>query len=162
MSIWLLPGYHYNKKHKTSVQGSGIYLNMTPSSLGVLEETRSEENDHNVTDDVTAVNTNVPSPIRVLDVDTSEEGISRSVLAVVAVACRVRVLKVGAHRLSELAGVLSTGLTGRSGEGEELVSTRRLLRSRLVLTHWMGKSWTAVAIIPLTSQVKGLSCGGKP
>lgn len=91
------------------------------SSLGVLEETRSEEDDHNVTDDVTTVNPDVPAPIRILDVDASEEGVSRSVLAVVAVASGVRVLEVGSHGLRELARVLSTGLTVGGGKGEELV-----------------------------------------
>ena len=91
------------------------------SSLGVLEETRSEEDDRNVTDDVTTVDSDVPAPIRVLDVDASEEGVSRSVLAVVAVASGVRVLEVGSHGLRELARVLSTGLTVGGGKGEELV-----------------------------------------
>jgi hypothetical protein len=118
--MWPLPGYHYNKKSRnkrTTIRSISRYR----SSLGVFEETRSEEDDRNVTDDVTTVNSDIPAPIRVLDVDSSEEGISRSVLAVVAVASCIRVLEVGSHGLSELARVLSTGLAGGRRKGEELV-----------------------------------------
>jgi hypothetical protein len=90
-------------------------------SLGIGQEPGGDEDDEDIGQNVGAVDASVTTTRRIVDTDSSHEGIARGVRTIVAVSGGVRIDKIRALRGCECAGVFLTCLAVGGGERIRLV-----------------------------------------